>query len=93
MVISIPDDDNFFTKIQLGDLPKNWRTMGAYSSLQEIGNNWYITNKSLILQVPSVVIPQEFNLIINVNHPDFNSGNVSLASNEDYFWDDRLFDK
>lgn len=85
MLISISEKEHFYTKIPITDLPKNWRTIEAYSNLQEIGSAWYMKNKSLILQVPSVIVPQEFNFIINTSHPDFNPSNVTLSSNEDYF--------
>ena len=85
MLISISDEEHFYTKIPITDLQKNWRAIEAYSNLQEIGSAWYMKNKSLILQVPSVIVPQEFNFIINTSHPDFNPSNVTLSSNEDYF--------
>lgn len=90
MVISIADNEDLYTRMFIKDMPPNWKAYKAYPSLQDIGSDWYINNKSLILQVPSVIIPQEFNYIINLNHPDFSTKNVSLVRNEDYFWDDRL---
>lgn len=89
MVIFLPDDAST-TQINLGDLPTNWRTMSAYSILQDIGSSWYNAQKSLILKVPSAVIPWEYNYIINTRHPDYNTS-VILVRTEDYFWDDRLF--
>ncbi len=45
----------------------------------------------MILRVPSAVIPQEYNYIINTRHPDFLT-KVKLLRIEDYFWDERLMD-
>ena len=89
MVISIADEEELYTRIQIKDLSPGWRDSKAYPILQDIGSDWYTSNKSLILQVPSVIIPQEFNYIININHPDFKK-NVSHVRNEEFFWDDRL---
>jgi RES domain-containing protein len=89
MVITIKENENFYTKKSLKDMLSKWKSIESYSLLQDIGNDWYVNNKSLILQVPSVVIPQEFNYIINTNHPDFKTS-ISLTKTEDYFWDDRL---
>lgn len=89
MVISIPADEDFYTDVYLKDLPKNWRSIGAYPTLQEIGSNWYKMKKSLILEVPSAIINQERNYIINTKHPDFKK-NIKLVRTEDYFWDSRL---
>jgi RES domain-containing protein len=57
--------------------------------LQKTGSRWYTQAKHPALKVPSVVIPQEHNYLLNVNHPEF-AGNVRIKSLEDYFWDERL---
>jgi len=90
MIISIADEENLFTNVLQSDLPRNWRGAMAYPTLQQIGSNWYHGNQSLVLKVPSAVIPKEYNYIINIVHPDFNS-KVSLVRTEAYFWDERLF--
>jgi|SRR5690606_5747446 RES domain-containing protein len=72
------------------DLPVNWRSINSYPMLQEIGSDWYTNNKSLILKVPSSLIPLEHNYIINTNHPDFKT-KVKIKSTENYLWDERLF--
>ena len=90
MVIHFPDDDSLVKQIYLRDLPINWRTMSAYPVLQDIGSTWYNNQESLILKVPSAVIPWEHNYIFNFKHPDFIS-KISLVNTENYFWDGRLF--
>ena len=90
MVISIADEENLFTHLLQTNLPKEWRSMVAYPTLQALGSEWYQNNRSLVLKVPSAVIPKEYNFIINTKHPEF-VGKVSLVRTEDYFWDDRLF--
>ena len=89
MIISIADDENLFTQVLQKDLSRSWRGMNSYPELQKIGSNWYQTNKSLILKVPSAIIPKEYNFLINTRHPDFKKY-VSLGRTEDYFWDERL---
>lgn len=89
MVISIADHDSFVTQVTTGQLPKNWRKLEAYRELQQIGSDWYNSRTSLLLKVPSAIVPMEFNYVINYKHPDFHQ-NVSLVRREDYFWDDRL---
>ncbi|UFH57653.1 RES family NAD+ phosphorylase [Spirosoma sp. KNUC1025] len=89
MVISIADDDYLMRTVQLKELPANWRTLGGYAALQTIGSNWYTSQESLILKVPSAIIIYEYNYIINTEHPDFGQ-HVQLVRIEDYFWDSRL---
>jgi RES domain-containing protein len=90
MVISIADKEDLFTQVLQSKLPSSWRSMSAYPQLQQIASDWYQSKTSLILKVPSAVIPQEYNYVVNTNHPDFND-KTSLVRTEDYFWDERLF--
>jgi RES domain-containing protein len=89
MIISVADDENFRKQIDLKDLPTNWRSFEAYSKLQAIGSKWYNSHETLALKVPSAVIPQEYNYVINTQHPDFKK-NVELISTENYLIDTRL---
>jgi len=90
MAISIADEERLFTHVLQARLPPLWRSMSAYPQLQKIGSDWYKKKASLILKVSSAVVPQEYNYIINTDHPDFRS-RTSLVRTEDYFWDERLF--
>jgi RES domain-containing protein len=69
-------------------LPKNWRELDAYSELQEIGDHWYDQQNNLILKVPSSILPENSNYILNTIHPDFNK--VKLIDVLDYEPDERL---
>ena len=71
MIISIANEKSSLSRIEIIDLPPNWRELSAYPKLQEIGSRWYQAKESLVLRVPSVIVPQEFNYVINVNHPEF----------------------
>lgn len=89
MIISVPDSDHLIKTIDTKVLPENWREFEAYSLLQKIGSEWFNSKETLILKVPSAVIPQEYNYIINTEHPDFKK-NIVLVRTESYFWDERL---
>ena len=89
MVISVADADHLVKQVKMADLPGFWRSMEAYPVLRGIGSEWYMSQESLMLKVPSVVIPAEHNYIINSRHPDF-ARHVSLVRTEEYFWDGRL---
>jgi RES domain-containing protein len=89
MIVSVADEERLFTIVSQANLPEDWRGINAYSELQEIGSNWYKSNQSLLLKVPSAVISQEYNYLINTKHPDF-LAKVKLVGTENYFWDERL---
>lgn len=89
MVISIADDDHLFSQIYIKSLPPDWWKISAYPLLQQLGSDWYRQRKSLVLKVPSAIIPYEYNFVINTEHPAY-STHVRLVRTEDYFWDSRL---
>ncbi len=89
MIISIADDENLFARMEMKNLPQNWRELAAYSQLQDIGSEWYRSKESLVLKVPSVIVPQEYNYVINTNLPDF-TRMVELIRQEEFVLDGRL---
>lgn len=50
-------------------LPRDWRVHPAPARLQRIGTEWARGRRALALEVPSAVIPQEHNVLINPLHP------------------------
>ncbi len=88
MIIEIPVEKKLLKEIALSDLPENWRSKTQYPMLQELGSDWYLENNHLLLKVPSAVILQEFNFIINTRHPEFKQ--IQLVKTEPFFWDKRL---
>lgn len=89
MIISIADESHLITSVLEKDLPDHWRSDLSYPDLRQIGSAWYTSGQSLILKVPSAIVPKEYNFLINIKHKDFKK-NVKLLRAEDYFWDDRL---
>lgn len=72
--VAIPADLPARTKIktlQVSELPREWHTDPAPPQLQVIGSAWLESLSSLTLAVPSVLVPQELNYLLNPRHPDF----------------------
>lgn len=65
--IKIPDDFGQ-PEIQIEELPATWRTFPASEALTDIGTDWVERGDTPILLVPSVVIPNERNCLINPKH-------------------------
>ncbi len=74
----LPDDFQFL-KIELADdvlvedagletLPANWPQDRSIS--RAIGDGWLARQKSLALRVPSALVPETFNVLLNPAHPD-----------------------
>ena len=52
-------------------LPEDWRRCPYPPSTQRIGAGWYQNMASVGLRVPSVLIPETHNVLLNPDHPDF----------------------
>lgn len=60
------------------DLPRNWQEYPAPAETADIGDQWVNECASVLLSVPSVIVPNERNYLLNINHPNFNnSTNIS----------------
>lgn len=62
----------------VAQLPPDWRDIPAPDALAEIGDEWFEAKETAILAVPSVVIPSEYNYLVNPTHPDFTKFELSL---------------
>ena len=51
--------------------PDDWRRLAWPRSTQRIGTRWFEDQDSVILQVPSAIVPQQHNYLINPQHPHF----------------------
>ncbi len=58
-------------RVELEDLPADWRSIAARGKLQIIGTEWARRRSAAVLAIPSVVIPVETNFLLNPLHPDF----------------------
>jgi RES domain-containing protein len=52
-------------------LPTNWRKEPPPKETMGIGTRWAKERSTAVLKVPSVIIPQEQNYVLNPLHPDF----------------------
>ena len=83
----IPDEINY-EQIKVTDLPTYWSTYPAPLLLTEIGEKWIKNNNTLLLKVPSSVVKNEWNFLINPKHELFSK--VKITGIELYNFDERL---
>jgi len=69
-------------------LPGDWKSIPHAHAGQELGNSLLKSNQYLGIKMPSVVVPGEYNLILNPNHPTFKA--VTIKKKEDFKFDKRL---
>ncbi len=64
-------DERLLIVLSEEDLPVDWDSRPPSPSTRSIGDLWVKRVQSVVLKVPSVVVPQEYNYLVNPNHPDF----------------------
>jgi len=58
-------------KVVAANLPPGWQDSPPTALTQAIGDAWVLSGETAILAVPSVLIPEETNFLLNPAHPDF----------------------
>src|SRR5437763_13287888 len=84
-------DDASKKEVKQIELPRDWKSFPHPDSTQQIGDEFIIENKFLILKVPSVVVPGDFNYLINPNHLERKK--VKILKTEHFTFDKRMFEK
>lgn len=77
MVIEVSDTLPVKT-IDIKQLPNGWRDAYDYRTCQQIGDAWYDSGETVLLKVPSAVLPDAANYVIHATHPDYSS--IKLVS-------------
>jgi RES domain-containing protein len=83
--IDIPSQPHI---IQIADLPGDWNTSPAPVSAKKFGSTLLASHKHLIIRFPSVILPGEFNYIIDPLHRDFQK--IDISGTEDFVYDLRI---
>jgi RES domain-containing protein len=77
--------------VEVASLEKNWQDYPSPTSIRDIGDKWQKDSKGLLLRVPSAVIKNEWNVLINPEHSQFNE--VKIVAIEPYIFDARLLNR
>lgn len=77
------------SSIAMTDLPADWFRDPAPAQLQQLGSDWLRSLSSLALAVPSALVPQEFNYLLNPRHPDFQK--LRIGEPQIFPFDQRLW--
>lgn len=70
-------------------LPPSWKAVQALEATKQIGDRWFDDRVSPVLKVPSTVVPDEWNFVLNPVHPDFNK--LKIGEICDFEFDKRLY--
>ena len=82
--------DHLIENRDVSTLPSNWADITPPPMLRLIGDRWVKMGTSVALRVPSVLVPGEYNYLLNPVHPNFHELRISRP--EPLFLDPRLKD-
>jgi RES domain-containing protein len=87
MTIEIPDNLKIKT-ISLNDLPADWTDYNQMYITQHLGERWIKENETAVLQVPSSIIDEEVNYLLNPEHKGFEQ--VRIIKTRPFVFDKRI---
>ncbi|MGC2324248.1 MAG: RES family NAD+ phosphorylase, partial [Terriglobales bacterium] len=80
-----PDDISLRT-LGRAELTGDW--MRNLILTRTMGDEWLISRSTVLLRVPSVIVPETFNILLNPAHP--HASRVRVLWHAEYPWDERL---
>lgn len=88
MAIPVDFDDPLLLTIEPTSLPENWRAPEGLAYTQALGDAWIKRKASVLLAVPSRVVPAERNYLLNPEHPDVKQARI--GEHQLFHYDPRL---
>src|SRR5215211_7502410 len=84
--IEIPESN--ILALSTGDLPGNWNEVLAPAETKDFGTALLTAVKYPVIRIPSTIIPQEYNYILNPLHPE--SKKFKIVEAHDFIYDLRI---
>lgn len=70
------------------ELPANWYAADPPMALQKIGGEWLERSETAVLKVPSAIVVEEWNYLLNPLHADF--GKLTFGAPKVFSFDRRV---
>ena len=86
--VRVDFDESLVSAVEPRELPGNWRDFPPPAETKAIGDRWIADGRSLVLRVSSVIVPNEFNYILNPSHPAF--ADITIGDPMPFPFDPRL---
>ena len=87
-LVRIDFEQSHVRTMAVSELPHSWADYPAPEEAQAIGNAWVEASESLLLKVPSTIVPFEHIFLLNPAHAD--RGAISVANPFPFRLDPRL---
>ena len=86
ITLDIPDEGVY--ELSQSQLPGDWKDVPAPSSTRDLGSNLLNEAQHVVIKIPSAIIANEFNYILNPKHPD--SKDFKIRDIKDFVYDIRI---
>jgi RES domain-containing protein len=77
--LEVPDDS--IQQLSTDELPANWLQRTHSIESRDMGSALLSKNDSLLLKIPSVIIEQEYNFVLNILHPLISTVKIAGVEN------------
>ena len=82
--VEAPDEVSAQT-ISARDLVEDW--VKDETATRTVGDEWLASKRTALLRVPSAIVPETFNTLLNSEHSE---ARLRILSHREYAWDSRL---
>ena len=80
-------DDLLVRRVDMASLPEGWA--GNLAVSRSVGDDWLAGGESALIEVPSAILPETWNLLLNPLHRD--AGRIGVVWMRAYPYDRRFF--
>lgn len=88
VLVPVKIAESMIKRFEIANLSSDWRYSPSPPQVKSIGDQWVEAAASVVLQVPSVLLPAENNFLLNPNHADFKK--LIIGEPVDFRFDSRL---
>lgn len=88
LVVEVPD--NTASSLDIKTLPEHWQEYPEQNILKQIGNRFLLDKKDLLFKVPSAIVNEEYNYLLNPLHPK--ADKAKIISKQPFKFDARLLE-
>ena len=88
VAVDVPDHHRLYEP-GTAALPAGWDDLPTSVAAQVFGRAWLALRANLAMKVPSAIVNEEANVVINPLHPDY--GDVELSIVRPFTFDSRMF--
>jgi len=78
-VLDLPDDDQLYCRLTVSDLPAGWDALPSSTAAISIGDDFLLASTYLGLIVPSAIMPEASNVVLNPHHPAFDGVTIRIV--------------